>query len=257
MLPRPLLLGLLVALVGCSAEDPDDPPGEDDPGPGPTESCSITPDGNGFFRLQDDWLRLPPGYDAAAPTPQPLVLGIHGCGDTAQNFVTWAIAPGSVRATQGYIALSLGGRDGQCWDMAADPPKVLAALERVRRCFYVHQQRVVIAGFSSGGMLAYKVGLAYADLFAGILIENSGLSAGVGGNNVSGALAAAAWKLPVAHTARLGDDNFPIEGVRSDRDKLVAAGFSVDLREVAGEHGDTGGDWAEFLLPHVASWAAP
>jgi predicted esterase len=257
---RGLLRLLAVVLAACSS-DTDGPNGPDEAGPGPTQACPATPDGQGFFRLtssaSDYWVRLPPGYDPAAPTPQRLVVGIHGCGDSAQNFLQWAIAPFPLRATQGYIAISLGGKDGQCWDMTADPPKVLAAIEHVRSCFWVHQKRVTLAGFSSGGMLAYKVGLGNAGLFSGLLIENSGLSAGVGGGNVDSVLAAAAWKLNVAHTARLGDDNFPIAGVRSDRDKLTAAGFPVDFREVEGEHGDVGGDWAEFLLPHVTSWEAP
>jgi poly(3-hydroxybutyrate) depolymerase len=255
---RRLLLALGVALAACSS---DGDGGEAEAGPGPTESCPTEPDGNGFFRLESDrsdyWVRLPPGYDSAAPTPQPLVVGLHGCGDSAQNFLQWAIAPGPLRATQGYIALSLGGKDGQCWNMNDDPALVTAAIAHVRSCFYVHQRRIVLAGFSSGGMLAYKVGLTQSATFAGILVENSGLSAGVGGGNVESVLAAAPHKLPIAHTARLGDDNFPIDGVRADNAKLEAAGFELDFREVAGEHGDTTGDWAEFLLPHVASMVAP
>jgi pimeloyl-ACP methyl ester carboxylesterase len=236
------------------------PDAADEAGPGPTQICPFTPDANGFFTLTstaaDYVVRLPIGYDVDNPTPQRLLVAIHGCGDTAYNFATWGAVPWALRGSQDYLAISLGGREGACWTMATDGAFVDAAIEHVRSCFYVHQKQIVLAGYSSGGMLAYRSGMANADRYAGLLIENSGLSAGVGGN-VGAALDAAAWKLHVAHTARIMDGSFAIAGVRADRDAMLARDFPLEYRELDGTHDGSSDDWAEYLIPLMASWSAP
>jgi len=232
-----------------------------DAGPGPTQSCPFVPDGNGFFTLasaQSNYVvRLPVNYDLANPRPQRLLVALHGCGDTAMNFATWAAAPFPLRSTQNYLAISVGGRDGQCWNLASDGAIVAAAVAHVRSCFYVHQRRIVIAGYSSGGMLAYRLAMSNALSYAGVLIENSGLSQAVGVGNVDSVLDAAAWRINVAHTARIQDDSFPIAGVRSDRDKMLARQFPLVYRELAGSHDGASSDWSDFLIPLMANWSAP
>lgn len=260
----------LIAIVGWAAcddgagaggRDAAGPDGAvDDPGPGPTATCTVTPDADGFFTLTsaraDYVVRLPPGYRVDAPTPQRLLVAIHGCGDTASNFATWGAVPWAARASQDYLAISLGGRDGACWTMATDGAIVDAAIAHVRSCFWVHQRQIVLAGYSSGGMLAYREGMAHADRYAGLLIENAGLRQGVGGDP-GVALDAAAWKLNVAHTARLQDGSFAIADVRADRDAMLARGFPLIYRELDGTHDGTSADWTGFLLPQMASWRAP
>lgn len=239
----------------------------DDPGPGPTETCTFTPDTNGFFPLTssdgiEHIVRLPKkptAYDTAAPQPYPLFVSLHGCGDTALNHATWSTVPwGTWRDNQNYIGLSVGGRNGACWNMTDDPVKVANAIAKVRACFYVHQKKIVIGGYSSGGMLAYKVGLTNAATYAGILIANSGIRSGLGGENkVTPALNAAAWKINIAQKTRDSDDNFPLADVLADKMKIDAAGFPYDFLQAVGEHGDVDGDWDVFLIPHIASWRAP
>ena len=230
------------------------------PGPGPSENCVFTPDANGFFVLNsgvtDYVVRLPVGYDVANPTPRRLLVAIHGCGDTALNFAGWAAAPWPLRPTLDYSAISIGGRDGQCWSLS-DAAWVEAAIADVRACFWVHQKEIVLAGFSSGGGLAYKMAMDDAAAYAGVLIENSSLSSVVGSGNVDAVLDAAAWKLHIGHTARLGDVNYPIAGVRADWTKMLNHAFPLQSRELAGQHGDTGTDWEGFLIPMMANWAAP
>lgn len=231
------------------------------PGPGPTETCAFTPDPDtGFFTLDsgltDYVVRLPVGYEVENPTPRRLLVALHGCGDTALNFAGWAAAPWVLRPTLDYIVISIGGRDGQCWSLS-DAAWVYAAIADVRSCFYVHQKEIVLAGFSSGGGLAYKMATADAAAFAGVLIENSSLSSVVGSGNVDAVLSAAAWKLHIGHTARIGDDVYPIAGVRADWTKMLNHGFPLESRELPGEHGDTATDWDGFLIPMMATWAAP
>lgn len=235
--------------------------GSDPAGPKPTKQCTIAPDANGFFKLtsamSDYWVRLPVGYDVLNPQPAPLVVALHGCGDTALNFATYAAVPPSLRATQSYIALAVGGREGACWTTPQDGPIVTAAIAHLRGCIWAHQKKIVIAGYSSGGELAYALGLANAASYAGLLIENSGLSQAVGAANVDAVLAAAAWKINVAQSARTGDATFPIGITHADRDKMIAAGFPLQYRELAGDNTSASADWDGFLLPKIATWVAP
>src|SRR5262249_34135421 len=139
--------------------------------------------------------------------------------------------------------------DGACWDTNKDGDKVIAAIADVASCFFVHQQKVVLAGYSSGGILAYRLGLGQASKFAGILIENSGL----GGVSTSGV----GWKINVAHSAHRGDTTFPLAKVQADWQKLEAAGIPLQKRDVDGTHDGTSDDWSDWLLPKIAAWKAP
>lgn len=222
----------------------------DDPGPAPAGCTGITKDKDGFFKRKTstaDYVAfVPKGYDGK---PTTLVVGMHGCGDSAQNFATWAINPMKGRATQAHIGISVGGKDGACWDTNADQAKVTAAIADISTCFYVHQQKVVLAGYSSGGILAYRMGLTDAAKYAGLIIENSGLG--------GAAPASAAWKINVAHTAHNGDTSFPLAKVQADWAKLEAAGIPLQKRNVEGTHDGNSEDWSDWLLPKIATWKAP
>lgn len=224
---------------------------------GPT--CAFTPDADGFFKLTspkgDYWVRLPPKYDKTKAAR--LLFGFHGCGDNALNFATWAIVPYALRTTQDYIGASLGGRDGACWTISTDTAVAQAALAHIASCFAIDPKKTVLAGYSSGGGMAFSMGFGDAAKYAGILIENSGLSQAVGGGNVTKVLGAVAWKIDVAQSARIGDGSYAIAGIRADRDKMLAAGIPLLYRELDGTHDGTTDDWALYLIPKMATWTAP
>jgi pimeloyl-ACP methyl ester carboxylesterase len=230
-------------------------------GVGPTQTCTYTPDGNGFFTLtsaaSNYTVRLPPGYDTQNPQPRQLLVAIHGCGDSAMNFATWAAVPFALRASQDYIAISVGGRDGQCWSVGTDDALVSAAIAHASSCFYVHEHKIVLAGYSSGGGLAYHLAMTDARRYAGVLIENSSLSSVVGASHVDAALDAVWWPLNIAHSARISDENYPIAAVQADWSKMLAHDFPLQTRAIAGMHGDTSDDWQAFLLPKMANWVSP
>lgn len=226
----------------------------------PPSSCNLTPDVDGFFKLtsalSDYWVRLPPTY-AEGAAPQKLVVGLHGCGDTAKNFATYATAPFALRSTQDYVAISVGGRDGQCWHPNADGPLVQEAVAHVTTCFNIDSKKVVLAGHNSGGMLAFSMAFKNAALFAGLLVQNASLSSVVGSANVTSVLGNASWKINIAQSARLQDASFPIATIRTDRDKMLQMGFPLQYQELPGDLGDTSEDWSSFLIPAIGNWVAP
>jgi hypothetical protein len=225
-------------------------------GPKPTTTCSVTKDSAGFFTRTSSASSyvayVPASYDGTAPVR--LIVGVHGCGDSAMNFATWGVNPFDTRGTQDHIGISVGGADGRCWT-ASDDAKVLAAVDDISKCFWVHQKKVVIAGFSSGGELSYRLGLSQASRFAGILIEDSGLYAA--NNNPDALLANASWKVNIAHLTHTSDPVFPLATVKADWVKTKAAGFPLVTKETAGAHDGTSTDWATWLIPQSASWVAP
>ena len=225
-------------------------------GPAPTSTCTISKDSAGFFTrtsTKSSYVAyVPPGYSPTSPMR--LIVGLHGCGDNAMNFATWGVNPYDTRATQTHIGISIGGQDGNCRNLGVDDAKVLAAVDDISKCFWVHQKKVVIAGYSSGGELAYKVGLQQASRFAGIIIEDSGLYAA---GNPDTLLAGASWKLHIAHRTHTSDPVFPLAQVKADWAKTQGAGFPLVTSETAGDHNGVSPDWSAWLIPQSAGYVAP
>lgn len=234
-------------------------PAGPDPGPAPTGACTITKDAEGFFVRnsgKSDYVAyVPASYSPSQPMRA--IVGLHGCGDNMANFARWGVNPFDTRSTQDHIGISVGGESGgnKCWSMGGDDDKVLAAVDDLAKCFWIHRAKVVVAGFSSGGQLAYRVGMKHADRFAGILIEHASLYAA--DSNPDGLLAGAAWKINVAHRAATGDTVFPIAKVRADWTKTTAAGFPLVTTETGGGHDGSSNDWTGWLIPQSAGWTKP
>ncbi len=222
-------------------------------------------DGNGFFLLnsgESDYYGFAPGsYNPA--TPISLFVWMHGCGGQAYGDM-FTIAPFATRANQSYVAISLGGRDGQCWDVNTDAPKVLAAIRDVTRYFNIDPRKVYLGGYSSGGDMTYRVGFENAELFAGLLAVNSDPFRDTGSSGPE-LMAAASWKINVAHLLHSGDAVYPSAGVRANLATLAANGFPVAEVVRLGTHFDpdngnfgTNYDIRTFLLPYLdAGWTAP
>ena len=226
-------------------------------GPKPTATCTVSKDAAGFFTrssAKSSYVAyVPASYDGSKPVR--LIVGLHGCGDSAANFAAWGVNPYDTRKTQEHIGISIGGQDGNCWSLGTDDDKVLAAVDDISKCFWVHQKKVAVAGFSSGGQLAYRVGLKQASRFAAILIEASGLYAA--DSNPDALLSGASWKVNIAHRTHTSDTVFPLAKVKADWAKTKAAGFPLLTSETAGGHDGVSADWSTWLIPQSAAWTAP
>jgi len=230
-----------------------------------TTYLPVTYDANGFFTHhsgQSSYIGYKPDTYSHS-TPSSLFVWMHGCGGNAAGDM-WTIAPYATRQNQSYIAISIGGRDGACWQVNADTPKVLAAIDDVARYFNIDPRKVHLGGYSSGGDLAYRVGLENASRFAGILVENSDPFRATGRTGTH-LMAAASWKINIAHLAHLSDTTYPIATVRTNMSTLISNAFPATLIEKPGTHYDpdtstagTNYDLRTFLLPYLdAGWSAP
>lgn len=225
----------------------------------------VTYDRNGFFTLnsgQSSYIGYTPDTYSQA-TPISLFVWMHGCGGNAEGDM-WTIAPYATRQNQSYIAISIGGRDGACWSTSADAPKVLAAIDDIARYFNINPRKVYLGGYSSGGDLTYRMGFENASRFAGLLVENSDPFKDTGRTGTH-LMAAASWKINVAHLAHLSDTTYPISTVRTNMATLTANAFPTTLIEKSGTHYDpdsgttgTNYDLKTFLLPYLnVGWVSP
>lgn len=214
-----------------------------------------------------NYVYVPTAYDGTHQTPITLFVWLHGCGGYSEGDV-WTVSPGG--SAQSWITLAVGGQEGNCWDMDADPARVLAAIAELKTHFNIKPRGVVMGGYSSGGDLSYRTAFYNALDFAGILVANTSPFRDTGSSQ-SASIAAADWKFNVVHLAHLQDDTYPIAGVRTETNALDAAGFPMTRIEVEGEHwnnpGDqvnghsmpgTSADIATYLFPYLDDgWMAP
>lgn len=124
-------------------------------------------------RTADPVTVLPAGYDPGRP--HPLLVAMHGFGGEPQNF-SKAFAGACVK--KGYIlccpyAPVVMGKAAFNWgegdsDGLAER-RVLESINLMRSRYNVDTGRIVLAGFSQGGYMAYLLGLKHSGLFRGAM----------------------------------------------------------------------------------------
>ncbi|MFY9826636.1 MAG: alpha/beta fold hydrolase [Thermoanaerobaculia bacterium] len=187
-------------------------------------------------------------YTAHVPAgdgPFPALLLLHGWGASAHDLL--GLAPllhggkALVLCPQGSVAVPFGGGQyGYGWfPLRLDGPTDIAAFERgadeLRELFDRSMQRypidpakVVVAGFSQGGVMAYDLALRQPSRFAGLAALSSWFPP---------ELAETLPKLPeqegfpvlVVHGTR--DDRISVEKARESREALRPYGVTLTYRE--------------------------
>ena len=257
----------------------------------------------GFF-TSGYWAVVPPSYDSTNQTPETLVVWMHGCYGSAESD-SYALTS-QFNGDRPYILISLNGPESEgsvagptCWDAGdqTDVGQVLADLTNAETHFNINRGRVIIAGYSSGGDLAWLTIFTHAATFAGILAANTNpvRDNAFGGNGIQAAIAGAAWKFNGIQLSHSSDDVYHVDacsgdcptgdpsgttdpdvGVRPQITALDSAGFNITLTVKAGNHynadtpancdyqdtpctGGTNYDIANSLLSTIATdgWEAP
>jgi phospholipase/carboxylesterase len=125
-------------------------------------------------------------YEPAGEGPFPAIFAMHGWGSNAMDLQGLApfIAGGRflVICPQGPFEVEIGAINGYGWyemrrpGTAPDEEKVAAAVDRLREfiddaCarYPVDPRKIVILGFSQGGMMAYNLAVRWPERFAALV----------------------------------------------------------------------------------------
>jgi predicted esterase len=165
----------------------------------------------------------------AGDGPRPLIIALHGFGDTAANYPQlW----GPVAGEFGAILLVPDGPrpvgNGRGWGNVDEADAVVeATLEYARERFDVDWDRVVLTGFSQGGFMALALGSRHPDLFIGVIPMAGGYIP----------------EIDAPAKANVGDPRYyfmvgsrdrAADEVRLAASDFEAAGYEVDLRVLSG-----------------------
>jgi phospholipase/carboxylesterase len=113
---------------------------------------------------------LPPGYDSEKPAP--MLVALHGLGSSASAFAPiWTKAArdaGAILiAPQAVMRITEIGYDWGVIELAEYI--VLQAVEKTRRQYNVDPERIVLAGYSQGAVMAFAIALRNPNVFRGVL----------------------------------------------------------------------------------------
>jgi poly(hydroxyalkanoate) depolymerase family esterase len=126
---------------------------------------------------------VPSGYNPA--TPLPLVVGLHGCTQTADQFRQQTRFDQLAESRKFIVVYPEQSRDAnplRCWNWFLDAhmhrgagePSIIAGITAWAQQHYaIDLRRIYVAGFSAGGAMASVMGATYPHAYAAI-----GMSAG-------------------------------------------------------------------------------
>ena len=204
-------------------------------------ACSHDPDVPGLTRRRVELdghamnylAYAPTSYDPALPTA--VVVALHGAHMTAEGYEGLGA---EVADAKGFLLLvpegSVASGQGFTW-AAGDALLVGRALDDLEACYSVDPRRRFVEGYSSGGAIAYLLGLGHAERFAGVAVSAGSLFAAEAMAKKT-LVPGARWRVPVSLTHGIDDPKIPIASSRLARDRLAAAGHPVHLHEHPGGH---------------------
>ncbi len=192
-------------------------------------------------------------YTAHVPAgegPFPTIIALHGWGASAHDL--FGLAPylhggqALVVCPQGPVRFQTGpGTEGYGWfpitgGGSLDPAEFTKGrlllrdfVERIFEIFPVDRRKVVVMGFSQGGVMAYDLALRDPLSFAGLVAMSAWLPNDLA-NQIEVKDEHAA--LPVIVTHGTNDPMIPVERARASRDRLIGMGISPTYREYEMQH---------------------
>lgn len=211
-------------------------------------------------------------YEPAGPGPFPAIFAMHGWGSNALDLQGLApfIANGRflVICPQGPVEVEIGAINGYGWypmrlGTQPDSGQVDAAVDRLNEfideaCarYPVDRDRIVAAGFSQGGMMAYSLAVRWPERFAalvGIATAFPERLAGLAGDR------AALGRMPAMVQHGRADQAIEIARARKSVEALRELGVNVTAREYDCGHevaADGIRDLSRFLEEHLPRRAA-
>lgn len=176
----------------------------------------------------------------------PLLVWLHGGGDTERqlrrimpavslrNYV--AVAP------QGTLSVPRKNNPGNGYRWVQTPQhiaqaeqRILAAVAAAQLRFHIRPDRIFLAGFESGGTMAFRIAMEHADRFAGVV----SLCGPFPTQGTPLAKLDVVRDLPLFVAACREGKHYPTEQVCDNLRLFHSAGMSITLREYPGEDGLT------------------
>jgi phospholipase/carboxylesterase len=201
---------------------------------------------------------LPTGYEPNYPYP--LVVFFHGQGGSEEQILK--LAPRLSR--RNYVCIALRGpkavesrdeRPAFSWGNDGDDHThledyVFRAVEQTRRSYHIHSERIYLAGFCEGANVAYRLGLASPERFAGVISLNGTMPRGVG--PLFRLPDVRQFKVMIGHG--LANAIVPHAMARSDYRLLYSAGLDVRINTYATTHrihADMLRDVNRWIIGHI------
>ena len=202
---------------------------------GPTGSGSGSAGGATFSYY------VPSGYSPGVPAP--VLYTAHGQGGTGEQMVSlWS----ATAEAEGFIVV---GQDsaGEGWNTGSDVEGLSAVFDQAAAWWNVDLCRTYLQGYSAGAHFTYIIGLANADVFAGLAVY-----AGTMGYAVEFGV----WPdmvlrtIPVRIDHGTADSVVPYSEAENAQGLLQGAGHEVSFHAIAG------GSHAYDPAVHPDVWAA-
>ena len=129
---------------------------------------------------RDYKLYVPSTYDAAGSTPMPLVVMLHGCTQSPDDFAA-GTRMNELAERHGvlvaYPAQAANANGSKCWNWfrsedqqrdQGEPSLIVGIVRDIAAHHRVDARRVYVAGLSAGAAMAVILGAAYPDVFAAV-----------------------------------------------------------------------------------------
>ncbi len=123
-------------------------------------------------------LFIPTGYQKGQPLP--LVVMLHGCGQTSTQFAT-ATQMNQVAEKHKFIVAypeqTFSANMSRCWNWfdtthqsrnRGEPASIVGVVQHIKQNYSVDDRRVYVAGLSAGGAMSVILGATYPDVFTAI-----------------------------------------------------------------------------------------
>jgi len=198
----------------------------------------------------------------------PLVVGLHGAGDDADNFIRLFAAnnvePNFFYAVpQGPYTVDAGGRPGYWWYRGipgvrrkAEPGTrrlteefLLNVVEEVAKNYPVDLDQVYVLGFSQGAAMSFSVGLRHPERFRGVIPVGGWLIEAEYSEQELARAAAAEMKVLICHSP--DERGVLFTEAESALDALGRHNIAAELYRYPGGHVLT-----RDLVHHIASWVS-